>query len=167
MEQLFSQLPGNAKVWVYQSSREFDVSETNTITGLINDFVVQWSSHSRKVTADGAVFYNRFVALTADESAFDVSGCSIDSSVNFIRQLEQKFNTNFFDRMTVAYLDGDLVKTADRETFQQLLDKGVVNENTIVFNNLVSDLNELRLNWKIPFTKSWHGRFFKAKAGTI
>jgi len=37
-----------------------------------------------------------------------------------------------------------------------------VNENTIVFNNLVNTIEEFNEDWEIPAGESWHGRFSKS-----
>ena len=161
MQNLFTQLPGNSKVWVYQSSREYTESEVKLITSSIHEFVQQWASHSRKVIAGGEVLYNRFVILAADESAFTVSGCSIDSSIHFIKKLEEQFSIRLFDRLTVAYRENGKINTVKQSDFQEMMDKGVVNKDTVVFNNLVSTVNDLNQSWEVPASKSWHARLFK------
>jgi hypothetical protein len=35
-----------------------------------------------------------------------------------------------------------------------------VSENTIVFNNLLNTLGELKDFWEVPASESWHNRFF-------
>ena len=35
-----------------------------------------------------------------------------------------------------------------------------VNENTIVFNNLVNTIEEWQEFWEVPASDSWHNRFF-------
>ena len=163
-KQLFKQLPGNARVWIYQSSRELSNTDVQQMLSRIHDFIGQWTSHSRKVIAEGAVLYNRFVVLAADESAFAVSGCSIDSSVSFIRQMEQQFSIKLFDRLAVAYRENGTIKTVDQSAFQQMIEKGVINNETVVFNNLVSTVNDFNRSWEIPLARSWHGKFFKVNA---
>ena len=34
-----------------------------------------------------------------------------------------------------------------------------VSKNTIVFNNLVTNIVELNENWEVPASESWHNRF--------
>ena len=36
----------------------------------------------------------------------------------------------------------------------------IVSKNTIVFNNLVVDIEDYNNNWEVPASKSWHSRFF-------
>jgi hypothetical protein len=35
-----------------------------------------------------------------------------------------------------------------------------VTENTIVFNNLVNNIEEFNESWEVPAMDSWHSRFF-------
>jgi hypothetical protein len=44
------------------------------------------------------------------------------------------------------------------QEFQTLINDGKVDDQTLVFNNLVSTKNELDSNWQIPLHKSWHKR---------
>lgn len=155
------QLPGNSKVWIYQSSRKLIDDEAQQATRLVKDFVNRWTSHSQKVIAEGAVVHNHFIVLAADESAVAVGGCSIDSTFHFIRQIEKQFNIRLFDRTTVAYRDNGAIKTAGQQEFQEMLDKKLVNSDTPVFNNLVATADEFNRNWEIPLSKSWHARLFR------
>src|SRR5688572_24012575 len=116
-QQLFNELPGNSRVWIYQSNRELTAEETQQASAMIKEFVQQWTSHSEKVVADGAIVYNRFIVLVADESFVSLGGCSIDSSVKIMRQLEQQFNIALFDRLAVAYRENDSIKTASQSAF--------------------------------------------------
>lgn len=148
----------NSRVWIYQSDRNFTPAETEEINKLITGFVEQWTAHKEQVTGAGAVLHNRFVVLIADESMVGVSGCSIDSSVHFIKTLGQKYGLNFFDRLQLAYLNGEAVQTATALQFKQLEAEGIIKADTIVFNNLVTTKAEFDTKWQIPYAGSPHQR---------
>ena len=154
-------LADKAKIWIYQSDRAFTENELRELRSMLADFVTEWTSHTRKVIAEGAVLYDRFIALAADESAFQVSGCSIDSSVQFIKEIEKKFGVRLFDRHTVAYRLNDEIKTASPAEFSKLIEAGAIQPETIVFNNLVNALGEWQQKWEVPFSKSWHSKYFQ------
>ena len=44
--------------------------------------------------------------------------------------------------------------------FKILIKNKSVSKNTIVFNNLVVDIEDYNNNWEVPALKSWHSRFF-------
>src|SRR5436190_11481296 len=80
-----------SRVWIYQCSRLFTISEAFEIEGILNNFVTSWNSHGTPVKGYANLFYDQFIVLMADETATGVSGCSTDSSVRVIKQIEQEF----------------------------------------------------------------------------
>ena len=106
-----------------------------------------------------ALAEDRFILLAVDEGQADASGCSIDKSVHFLKQLEAQLDIDLFDRMTFAWKDDSGVKTASSEEFAQLYRAGKIGDDTLVFDNLVKTKAELEENWLKPLNKSWHRRF--------
>ena len=155
----FSYLPSGSRVWIYQSDRAFSEAESAAINTAISDFVSQWLAHKAKVIGDGRLLYDRFVVLVADEEKLQVSGCSIDSTVRFIKDLGAKYNVNFFDRFYTCYWDNDRIEGTDFEIFKTKLAQGLISEDTIVFNNLVHTIDDLNTQWQVPLSKSWHSKF--------
>ena len=149
-----------SRVWIYQSNRPFTSAEEQTIISQLNKFISQWEAHGNKLTAAAEVRYNRFIILMVDEEQAGASGCSIDKSVNLIKQFEQDFEINLFDRFNIAYRNNTEIISCNREEFEKLITEGSVTENTIVFNNLAQTVNELESNWEVPFRNSWHARVF-------
>jgi hypothetical protein len=152
-------LPLSTRVWVFQSNRELTNNEVNLINQQAKQFVDQWTAHGSKLKADFEIRYNRFLILAADESAAMASGCSIDKSVAFMKELEGRFNLNLFDRMQVAFRKENAIETISLSEFQEALASGDLSEDTIVFNNLVQNINELNHQWEVPVKNSWHSRF--------
>jgi hypothetical protein len=102
------------------------------------------------------LLYNRFLVMMVDEDAGSASGCSIDSSVQQIRSIEQKLNIHLLDRMNLAYLNSDSeLETVHANKISDAHEHGALNEETIVFNNMVTSKTELEINWRIPLVKSW------------
>lgn len=156
----FNNLPPHARVWIYQSNKKIDDVLANEINKEVKNFTQGWTAHTKKVIADGAVLFNHFIVLAADEQQVQVSGCSIDSSVKFIQHLQEKYNLNFFDRLYTTYYYNNEVKGADKDTLQQMLDSGTINADTLVFNNLIQTVEQLQNQWLIPLKNSWHKRVF-------
>ena len=154
----YDSMPSDSRVWIYQSDRPFMGDEKNKINDQLSQFVHQWISHNQALKAYGSLFHNQFVVLMVDESQAGASGCSIDSSVHFIKSLEANFQVNFFDRMNFAFLQNDKVKTAQRAIFSDLYQKQEIDGNTLVFNNLVKNKSEFESSWIVPLKDSWHAR---------
>ena len=51
------------------------------------------------------LYKNRFLILAVDESQASASGCSIDSSVKFVKAMESELGTDFFNRMNLVILN--------------------------------------------------------------
>jgi len=149
------------KVWIYQADRILTDNEVNAITNDLTTFVESWTAHGSALAGKAVVRDNLFLILEVDESQAGVTGCSIDKSVHFLKALGTKYAIDFFDRMKVTYrsIDGQAI-IASRNEFERLIKEGVITENTIVFNNLVQNSDELATKWEVPFKDSWHSKVF-------
>jgi len=145
----------DSRVWIYQSSRLFTISEALEIEKMLNDFTVQWKSHGTPVKGAGYLFFGQFIILMADEKATGVSGCSTDSSVRLIKDIEEKFAVNMFDRTTLAFVVKDKVQLLPMPQLQYAIDNGFVFSDTLYFNNLVQTKEELEKEWVVPIKDSW------------
>lgn len=150
-----------SRVWIYQANRFLTEQEAGEINQVAQEFVSSWTAHGSALAAKATVVDNLFLILEVDEQVAGVTGCSIDKSVHFIKSLGEKFNVDFFDRMRVAFLDNaGQLQLANREDFQEFVQTNQVGADTIVFNNLVQNTEELNSKWKIPFSESWHSKVF-------
>jgi len=145
----------DSRVWVYQSSRLFTLHEALLIEESVNDFTAEWLSHGVAVKGAGYLFFGQFIILMADEKATGVSGCSTDSSVRLIKDIEQRFGVNMFDRTTLAFVIKDKVQLLPLSQLQYAFDNGFINSDTLYFNNLVQTKEELESKWIIPVKDSW------------
>jgi len=145
----------DSRVWIYQSNRIFSIAEALQIEDLLNDFAKDWKSHGTPVKGYGNLFFGQFVILMADESATGVSGCSTDSSVRLIKQIEQLYNVNMFDRLLLSFVVKDKVQMLPLSQLNYAIENNFINEETIYFNNIVQTKQELENNWMIPVKQSW------------
>jgi len=151
----------NSRVWVYQSDKKLSDEEIIQAQVMLDNFAKGWTAHNNQLKAKGEIRYNRFFILVVDEEQAGASGCSIDKSVNFMKQLEQQFNINLFDRFNLAYRADEEITSAPRHQFEELIRQGGINTDTIVFNNMVQNLKELETKWEVPFKDSWHMQLFR------
>ena len=154
-EQVPAHFSPASRVWIYQSSREFSVTESAHIQLQANEFVAQWAAHGAKVKGMALVLLNRFVILVADETQTQVSGCSTDSSIHFIQQLQTHFSTDFFNRKEICFFIGNRVQLFSLNAIPEAVEKGILQAETICFNNLTLTLQDWRNKWMIPVSQSW------------
>ena len=153
------QLADHARVWIYQSNRPFSEREQLVLTSQINGFVYEWAAHGRDLLAAGGVLFNQFIVLAVDERKMGASGCSIDKSVNFMKDLAAQYDVSLFDRLTFTFLTNSQVETATSSDFKRLFTEGAISADTLVFDNLVNNIGDLRTTWLKPLASSWHKRF--------
>lgn len=145
----------NSRVWIYQSSRLFMMSEALELEDMFNDFVAGWNSHGAPVKGFATLFFGRFIIIMADETSTGVSGCSTDSSVRLVKAIEAKYKVNLFDRQTLAFIVKDKVEYIPMAQLSYAIGNNFINAETLYFNNTVPTKKSLLENWIIPVKKSW------------
>ena len=151
----------DSRVWVYQCNRLFSLNEALETEELLKEFTRQWKSHGTPVKGEAHLFFGQFIVLIADETATGVSGCSTDSSVRLIKDIEERFGVNMFDRTTMAFVVKDKVELLPLSQLQYAFDNGFINSDTLYFNNLVQTKEELESKWIVPIKESWLARKIK------
>lgn len=148
----------NSRVWIYQSSRLFSLSEALEIEVLLQDFTENWQSHGAKVEGYGNLLFGQFVILMADETMASVSGCSTDGSVRLIKEIEKMTNALLFDRTTLAFILKNKVQLLPMAQLAHAMENGFITAETLYFNNTVLTKQELLNNWITPVKNSWLGK---------
>lgn len=144
-----------SRVWVYQSTRPFTDEQAREIDEQILQFAEQWQVHGKPVKGWGKLLFNRFVVMMADETFEAISGCSTDSMVRVIKSIERQYDCNLFDRLSITFLVKDKAEVLPMGQVQYALDKGYINADTLLFNNLVATKKEMETQWLQPLSASW------------
>ncbi len=156
----FDELPPHARLWVYQASRPFTEAEQAEIKSLLQRFATEWSSHGKGLQASAELLYGRFLVLANNETETAASGCSIDKSVHFVRELEQQFGVSFFDRSQLAFLNEGNIETVAMSELKNKVAGGNISKDTLYFDTLVTNYGELKQAWPKPAGTSWLSRYF-------
>jgi hypothetical protein len=155
----FNDLPNRSRVWIYQADRVFSVEESALVEQLLRQFVSKWEAHQHPLQASYQLRYQRFIILAVNADFYQPSGCSIDTSVALIRQIEQNFGIKLFDRLTLAYWDNDEVKTLKNKDLKARIAQGEFSMDTLIFDNTIQDKAGLETQWQIPASKSWVAKY--------
>lgn len=155
----FKELPPTSRIWIYQSNRKLSDAEVAEITGLMDDFIQQWTAHGEKLSAGYEIRYGRFIVIGLDQSNAAASGCSIDASVHFIQSLEKKYDVDLLDKMNVTFRQGEYIAYKPLLDFKKMAKDRAISPQTIVFNNLVTNVQEYNDHWEVEAGESWHKRF--------
>ena len=143
----FPQLASDSRVWVYQSNRAFSENEKVQLTEAFKVFVDSWAAHGSKLVADATIIGDYFVVLAVDEKTAMASGCSIDSSVKFIKTIGQQFNIDFFNRLKLVVQNNEETKMISFSDLGQY-------ENWKIYNTLVNTIDLLYTSFLIPVNES-------------
>lgn len=157
----FNTLPKESRVWIYQANRSFTEKEIEEIQSKLDVFIQNWTAHGSDLQSGYTIKYKRFIILGLNQNLNKATGCSIDASVHFIQQLEKDYNVDLMDKMNVSYKQGEYVAYKTLTDFRKMAKEKAVSKNTIVFNNLVTNIAEFNENWEVPASESWHSRFVK------
>ena len=145
----------DSKVWVYQSSRLFTMSEAFDIEDILTNFISNWKSHGAPVKGYGNLFFGQFIVLMADENATKVGGCSTDSSIHAIQEIEKLLKVDLFNRQNLAFIVNDKIQILPLSQLNYALENNFLQPNSIYFNNLVATKKMLLNDWLIPLKNSW------------
>ena len=155
----FNTLPNDSRLWIYQSNREFTPIELEEIEILTKSFLKNWQAHNKELEVSYQIKYNRFLILAVNESFNSPGGCSIDSSIRFVKDLSEKINIDLLNRINVSYRDNQEIKCIKLNDFKDLLNGNSINGETIIFNNLVKTKTEYLNNWETNVENSWLSQF--------
>lgn len=156
----FDELSPDARLWIFQADRKLETSEQQVVEDETAIFVRDWKAHGKPLKAATRLFYDQFLVIALDEKEQEATGCAIDTSVAFIRELENALQVNFFDRSKVALLHNDEVRLENMQDIKKKVEEGHITEDTLTFNNLVEKKKDLDDNWVVPAKKSWLNRYF-------
>ncbi len=145
----------SSRVWIYQSSRLFFISEALQIEDMLNSFIENWKSHGAPVKGYGNLLFGQFIVLIADETATSVGGCSTDSSVHLIKQIEDAFKVDMFNRQNLAFVVKEKIQTIPLAQLKYAFDNNFIGADTLYFNNLVATKQDFLTQWMVPVKDSW------------
>ncbi|GAB2945697.1 hypothetical protein GCM10027048_08450 [Hymenobacter coalescens] len=157
----FHELPATARVWIYQASRPLTDAELTAVQPALQQFSEAWTSHGRTLRASAEVRHRQFLVIGLDEAVADASGCSIDASVRFVRELEERLGLQLLAKEDMAFLspEGEVLLVPRRELKQAVL-TGVLRPDSPYFDNTVAQRAELERNWPAPAATTWLARYF-------
>lgn len=138
---LFPELPDHSRVWLYLANRKLDSTELHYAEEQLQSFLKSWAAHGKNLFCDGRFLFDQYLVLVVDEKQESASGCSIDSSVRFVKSLGNELGVDFFNRMNVLEFDGE--KTNTTNYFE------AIEKKRTFLNPLIESLSELRGSWLV------------------
>lgn len=158
----FDRLPDDARLWVFAAARPLDEARQQALLAHADAFLARWAAHGAPVLGGRELRHGRFLLIGADERATGVSGCSIDTLFRSLGELEAEMGVAMRDGSLVYFRDeSGEIQAEPRAAFRQRAAVGGVTEDTLVFDNTIGTVGELRGGgWEKPLRESWHARAF-------
>ena len=155
----FNDLNKNSKVWVFQSSSIIHESLLDKVSNDSKEFLNQLNSHGNSLKSSFKIIYNHFLIIAVENIQNEISGCSIDAIVRFVKDLELKYNLSFFDRLIIKYKEANNIKSVSLNEFKSICKAKKISDEITVFNNLVKNIDELENIWETNIHNTWLKRF--------
>lgn len=157
----FDEMPDHARTWIFLAGKEISNRDRTVVETRLKEFTLQWEAHGQPLCASFKIVENQFIVLAVDEALNDISGCSIDSSVHVIKEIENKTGIEFFNRNLVPFQMPDGIVLISLGELIQKFAAGVWNGRTNTFNILANTVGAFRSNWIVPAEKTWLKRYMK------
>jgi hypothetical protein len=132
-----------SKLWLYQTNRPLNSTEITWLNEQLEEFTKQWAAHGNQLKAAGEVLNPYFVALAVDLTHENASGCSIDSSVRFIKSVGEELKVDFFNRLKMWVEDEN--GEQNLVSFKQIIEQS----QNFVYNPLVEKVGDLDSKFKM------------------
>lgn len=162
MNQPLAHLADHARIWIFQSDRFLNARECDMINKTMHDFIPTWASHGNDLYGGFALEESLFLVVGVDEAKSPASGCSIDSLTRVVKDLGANLNINFFNRLAISYENEQgKIEIVSMTDFKRMITENKVNQNTIVFNNLVNTRAEFDSKWRTSVQNSWHSNLLQ------
>ncbi|HET9233947.1 MAG TPA: hypothetical protein VFP10_07400 [Candidatus Eisenbacteria bacterium] len=157
----FDALPDSSRLWIFPSDRRLLPDEQDALVRSVEAGLAAWSAHGSPVTWGVRVEQGQCLMIGVDETRTALTGCSIDSAIARIRELETRFATSLLDNGRIFLREGDEIRGLSRPEFKKRVGEGTVTAETLVFDNTIVTVGAFRRGaWEIPFHRSWHREAF-------
>jgi hypothetical protein len=135
---VFQEFSDEARIWVYQANRALTDNEQRYLKNQLSIFVDQWSAHGAKLTAKSAVLDEYRLAICA-EGNVEASGCSIDSSVRFMKEMGAELGVDFFNRLLIL---------SEENEVKELIPFSHLNDNPekMIYHPSITSMQDFRNN---------------------
>lgn len=157
----FEQLSDHSRVWIYASQSSFTQDQLKFISNALHAFTDDWQAHGTPLKASFEVKYNQFIIIGVDETHHAPSGCSIDKSVQIIKNIESELRIDLMNRMIVYMLENNSVQPFVLKDFNQLIAEDRLRADSQVFDNTITSFSAFQKEWIKPAKSTWIQRYFK------
>ena len=155
----FKIVPEDSRLWIYQSNKDFTISDIEIIEEKTTLFLDNWKAHGNDLQASYLIKDKRSLVIAVNEKFNPIGGCSIDYSLQLVRDISDTININLLDRLTVNYRSANQIVSINLSDLKNKIKNGSISPETIIFNTNVKTKKELSNDFEIKITSSWLSKF--------
>ena len=155
----FKTMPDDSRIWIYQSNRDFNESEIGVIKDKTISFLDNWQAHGKDLECSYSIIDKRFIILAVNESANPIGGCSIDFSLQLIKDISNTIGIDLLNRLVVNYKLDNRIESLSLSDLKNKIKDGDFSPETIIFNTAINSKSELLNNFEIDIKSSWFSKF--------
>ena len=155
----FKTMPDDSRIWIYQSNRDFNESEIRIINDKTISFLDNWQAHGKDLECSYSIIDKRFIIIAVNESVNPIGGCSIDFSLQLIKDISNTIGIDLLNRLVVNYRLDNKVESLSLSDLKNKIKDGDFSPETIIFNTAINSKSELLNNFEIDIRSSWLSKF--------
>jgi hypothetical protein len=163
-----SALPDTSRIWIFGATEPLTDAQQQALDADLTGFVRTWAAHGSQLMAAHRLEESTFVVVGVDETVHGASGCSIDSLVRHLSELETALDVSLLDGARIWYRThaGDIV-SCERSEFTDRSKQGEIDAGTRVFDPTIQALGDLRRgDFERAAGESWHARLLASPRAT-
>ena len=154
----WASLSGDSRVWLYTADRLLTSEEQMKLPDAIESFLSDWVAHGQSLRASWRLEGGRCLIIALDENSPNATGCSIDAKVHWLQRFGQQWGLDWMNRNTVIHISGETSTWCDAPlaSFWAARKAGVIGDETLVVNSVISSKLESEPSLVVAFKASWH-----------
>jgi len=152
----FSDLPDNARIWIFGSDKPLSGAVADTLLAEVDSYLDQWKAHGFPLKAAREWRDNRFLIIGVDPTVEQASGCSIDGLFRSLQQMQKSIGAQLVGGGRVYYRDdAGATHSVPRDEFSTLTSTGKIGPKTPVFDTSLTRLDSWRARFEQPLAERW------------
>ena len=155
----FKTMPDDSRIWIYQSNRDFNELEIGIINDKTISFLDNWQAHGKELECSYSIIDKRFIIIAVNESFNPIGGCSIDFSLQLIKDISNTIGIDLLNRLVVNLKIDNRLESLSLSDLKNKIKDGDFSPETIIFNTAINSKSDLLNNFEIDIRSSWLSKF--------
>ena len=128
----FKIVPEDSRLWIYQSNKDFTSADIEIIIEKTTFFLDNWKAHGKDLQASYLIKDKRFLVLAVNEKFNPIGGCSIDYSLQLVKDISNSINIDLLDRLTVNYRSANQIVSVNVSDLKNKIKNGSVSTLSLI-----------------------------------